>query len=83
MLCVGVGFLVPVGWVLSGLIDSFLAARSEVFLVSREGRYIAQILLVLMFVAIGCFLMALTGMLVSRLRDLNWDRSKAPPHRRG
>lgn len=77
LLCVGVGLLVPVGWAVSGFIDRFLTDRSEMFLGTPAVRYIAQLVVMLVFIAVGFLLMALTGLVVSRLRDSRFKRARA------
>lgn len=77
LVCVGVGLLAPVGWAASDFIDRWLAARSEMFIGTPAGRYIAQGVLLLGFIAIGFFLMAATGQIVSRLCDSKHKREKA------
>lgn len=77
LLCVGVGLLVPVAWAASAFIDRCLAAQSEMFIGTPAGRYIAQVVLMLGFIAIGFFLMAATGKIVLRLCDSKHKRQKA------
>lgn len=76
LLCIEVSLLAPVGLAVSGFIDSVLATRSEVFLGTPAVRFIAQLAAMLVSIAIGFLLLAVTAQLVSRLRDSRFKRAK-------
>ena len=61
----------------SDSIDSAFAAHTEVSSGTLLTRSNAQLLLMLVFMAIGLFLMAVTALFVSRLRSLKFDSARA------